>query len=144
MRAPTAERLSTGVDLLHDPVLNKGTAFTEDERDALGLRGLLPPGIQTQDDQVQRVMENFRKQAGPLEKYNFLVGLRDRNETLFYRVVLDHLAEMHAHHLHADRRSGVPGVRAHLPPAARPVRVGRRSAGALATCWATGPSATCG
>ena len=84
----------TGADLLHSPVLNKGTAFTEEERDALHLRGLLPPHVHTQDEQVMRVMENFRRKPNDLEKYVHMIALQDRNETLFYRVVLDHLEEM--------------------------------------------------
>jgi malate dehydrogenase (oxaloacetate-decarboxylating)(NADP+) len=94
MKETALSKPPSGVELLHDPSLNKGTAFTAEERDALGLRGLLPPGVQTQENQVQRAMENFRKQPGPLEKYVFMVGLQDRNETLFYRLVLDHLDEM--------------------------------------------------
>jgi malate dehydrogenase (oxaloacetate-decarboxylating)(NADP+) len=82
------------VDWLHNPVFNKGTAFTEAERDALGLRGLLPPHVQTMDEQVQRVMNNFRSKSSDIERYIQLVGLQDRNETLFYRVVMDHLEEM--------------------------------------------------
>jgi len=54
--------LSKGVTLLQDPTLNKGTAFTGAERDALGLRGLLPPRVLTQEQQVERVLENFRRQ----------------------------------------------------------------------------------
>jgi malate dehydrogenase (oxaloacetate-decarboxylating)(NADP+) len=83
-----------GVDWLHDPLRNKGTAFTTAERDALGLRGLLPPGVLSLERQVERALDNFRKQAGPLEKYVYMMALEDRNETLFYRVVLDHLEEM--------------------------------------------------
>jgi malate dehydrogenase (oxaloacetate-decarboxylating)(NADP+) len=86
--------LPTGVELLHDPVLNKGTAFTEEERDALGLRGLLPPHVHSQDEQVLRVMENFWRKPTDLERYIFMIALQDRNETLFYRVVMDHLEEM--------------------------------------------------
>jgi malate dehydrogenase (oxaloacetate-decarboxylating)(NADP+) len=84
----------TGVDLLYNPTLNKGSAFTEEERDALGLRGLLPPHVHTQEEQVQRVMENSRRKPNDLEKYIHLVALQSRNETLFYRVVLDHIEEM--------------------------------------------------
>ena len=83
-----------GVELLHDPVQNKGTAFTEEERDALGLRGLLPPHIHTMEEQVTRVLENFHREPTDLEKYIQMIGLQDRNETLFYRVVLDHIEEM--------------------------------------------------
>jgi len=84
----------TGVALLHDPALNKGTAFTEEERDALGLRGLLPPRVHSQDEQVVRVMENFRRKPTDLERYIHMMALQSRNQTLFYRVVLDHLEEM--------------------------------------------------
>ncbi len=82
------------MDLLHDPRLNKGTAFTEAERDLLGLRGLLPAHTQTQQEQVNRVMENLRRKPTPLERYIFLLALLDRNELLFYRIILDHVEEM--------------------------------------------------
>ena len=93
---PDANRAwpTTGVDWLHNPIFNKGTAFTEAERDALGLRGLLPPHVQTMAEQVARVMANFRTKANDLERYIQMVGLQDRNETLFYRVLMDHLEEM--------------------------------------------------
>ncbi|MEI6194217.1 MAG: NAD-dependent malic enzyme [Verrucomicrobiota bacterium] len=83
-----------GVDWLHNPIFNKGTAFTDAERDTLGLRGLLPPHVQTMDEQVARVMANFRSKSSDLERYIQIVGLQDRNETLFYRVVMDNLEEM--------------------------------------------------
>jgi len=80
--------------LIQDPLLNKGTAFPADERDALGLRGLLPPRVFTLGEQVQRVMGNYRRKTDALEQYVFLIALQDRNETLFYRTVLDHIDEM--------------------------------------------------
>ena len=80
--------------LLHDPALNKGTAFTEEERDKLGLRGLLPPRVYSQQEQMRRILANVRKKSSDLERYIFMIGLQDRNETLFYRTVLDHLEEM--------------------------------------------------
>src|SRR4030066_710239 len=83
-----------GGDLLRDPVLNKGTAFTEAERDALGLRGLLRPRVSTQETQVMRVLEHVRRKATDIEKYIYLVSLQDRNENLFFRVVMDNLDEM--------------------------------------------------
>jgi malate dehydrogenase (oxaloacetate-decarboxylating)(NADP+) len=86
--------LPTGVELLHDPFLNKGTAFTEEERDALGLRGLLPPHVHTQDEQVMRVMENFRRKPADLERYIHMMALQSRNQTLFYRVVMDNIEQM--------------------------------------------------
>ncbi len=86
--------LPIGVDLLHNPLYNHGTAFTEAERDTYKLRGLLPPRVLTQEQQVQRALENFGKKPTDLEKYIYLIGLEDRNETLFYRLVMDHLEEM--------------------------------------------------
>lgn len=84
----------TGTALFHDPLLNKGTAFTKQEREAFGLCGLLPPRVATLEQQVARIMENFYKKPNALEKYIFMLSLEDRNETLFYRVVMDHLEEM--------------------------------------------------
>ena len=83
-----------GVALLQDPLLNKGTAFTFAERDALGLRGLLPPSIASQDQQLERVLGNIRRKTSELEKYIYLISLQERNENLFYRVVTEHLDEM--------------------------------------------------
>jgi len=86
--------MPTGIDLLHEPTLNKGTAFTEEEREALGLVGLLPPYVNSLETQVIRVMENFHKKPNDLEKYIYLMSLLNRNETLFYRVVMDKIEEM--------------------------------------------------
>jgi malate dehydrogenase (oxaloacetate-decarboxylating)(NADP+) len=83
-----------GLDLLNDPWLNKGTAFTAEERISLGLSGLLPPHVADMEEQVQRVMENYRRKPDPMEKYVFLTALHDRNVTLFYRVVMENLMEM--------------------------------------------------
>ncbi len=88
------EALPHGAALLHDPLLNKGTAFTAAEREALGLRGLLPPHVHSLEEQVARVMDNYRNKQTDLERYIHLVSLQDRNETLFYRVVVDHVEEM--------------------------------------------------
>lgn len=82
------------VALLHDPLLNKGTAFTAVEREALHLRGLLPPRILTQALQEQRILQNFDRLQDDLHKYSYMMALEDRNETLFYRVVIDHLETM--------------------------------------------------
>ena len=89
-----APDLPRGLALLRDPALNKGTAFTEHERDALGLRGLLPPHVLSQDEQVQRVLENLRRLPDDLDKYVALNALHDRNEALFFRVVCDNIDEM--------------------------------------------------
>ncbi|HNC22837.1 MAG TPA: NAD-dependent malic enzyme [Opitutaceae bacterium] len=83
-----------GTDLLHDPLLNKGQAFTEAERDALGLRGLLPPHVATQDEQVGKTLETVRRKPTDLERYIYLISLQERNENLFYRLVTDNVTEM--------------------------------------------------
>jgi malate dehydrogenase (oxaloacetate-decarboxylating)(NADP+) len=83
-----------GVDWLNSPIFNKGTAFTDAERDTLGLRGLLPPHVHTMQEQVVRVMNNFGTKPNDLERYIQMVSLQDRNETLFYRVVMEHLEDM--------------------------------------------------
>ena len=90
----TPKKVFNGVDLLHDPKLNKGTAFTEEERDKLALRGLLPPRIFTGKEQSKRVLENFHNKTDDLEKYIYMVALQDRNETLFYRTVIDNIEEI--------------------------------------------------
>ena len=83
-----------GLALLRDPLLNKGTAFTEAERDALGLRGFLPAHVLSMQDQVQRVLVNLRSLPNDLEKYIALNSLHDRNEALFFRVVCDNIDEI--------------------------------------------------
>ncbi|HEX2855321.1 MAG TPA: NAD-dependent malic enzyme [Opitutaceae bacterium] len=80
--------------LLSDPLCNKGTAFTERERDALGLRGLLPPRVFTLEEQVQRSLGAMRRKQDAIEKYIYLTNLQNRNEVLFYRLVIDHIEEM--------------------------------------------------
>jgi malate dehydrogenase (oxaloacetate-decarboxylating)(NADP+) len=86
--------IPTGIDLLRDPTLNKGTGFTEEERNALGLQGLLPPHVNSLETQVMQVTENFHRKPTDLERYIYLMSLQDRNETLFYRVVIDKIEEM--------------------------------------------------
>ena len=74
--------------------MNKGTAFPEEERDALGLRGLLPPRVFTLEEQLVRAYANFQRQAEPLDKYVFLTLLQNRNETLFYKLLETYPEEM--------------------------------------------------
>lgn len=88
------DELPKGIHLLRNPELNKGTAFTEKERDALGLRGLLPPKVHTIQEQMKRVLENLRRKPNDLEKYIFMTSLQDRNKTLFYRVLLENIEEL--------------------------------------------------
>jgi malate dehydrogenase (oxaloacetate-decarboxylating)(NADP+) len=83
-----------GLALLRDPLLNKGTAFTEAERNELGLRGFLPAHILSMEEQVARVLVNLRSLPNDLEKYIALNSLHDRNEALFFRVVCDNIDEI--------------------------------------------------
>lgn len=86
--------LPAGFHLLSDPLLNKGTAFSEAERDRLGLRGLLPPRVFSIEEQEARALRNVRRKCDDLEKYLFLTDLQQRNEVLFHRLVANHLEEM--------------------------------------------------
>lgn len=83
-----------GHAVMRDPLLNKGSAFTADERRLLGLTGLLPAGFNSQDQQAVRFYERLSGIADPLARYRELAGLQDRNEHLYYRILLDHLAEL--------------------------------------------------
>jgi malate dehydrogenase (oxaloacetate-decarboxylating) len=82
------------VRLLNDPALNKGTAFTEGERAALGLHGLLPPEVESLDEQVARAYEAYRRKDDDLERHIYLRAVQDTNEVLFYRLLVDHIEEM--------------------------------------------------
>jgi len=83
-----------GMDLLDTPTLNKGTAFTEAERTEFGLQGLLPPHIETLDEQAVRAYEAFQTKDNDLERHIYLRALQDTNEVLFYRLIVDHIEEM--------------------------------------------------
>jgi len=83
-----------GIALLRLVLSNKGTAFTEDERVALGLDGLLPPQVNTLEQQVERVYRGFLREPDPIAKYQYLRALQERAETLFYALLEQHLEEM--------------------------------------------------
>ncbi|MGD1100233.1 MAG: NAD-dependent malic enzyme [Thermoplasmata archaeon] len=82
------------MDLLDTPLLNKGTAFSYEERTALGLHALLPPQVETLDQQVVRAYEAYQRKTDDLERHIYLRALQDNNEVLFYRLLVDHLEEM--------------------------------------------------
>ncbi|EOP56064.1 malate dehydrogenase [Bacillus cereus VDM053] len=83
-----------GVEVLSTPLLNKGVAFTQEEREELGLKGLLPPAVLTLDEQARRAYGQFCSQPDDLLKNVYLTALHDRNEVLFYRILTNHLREM--------------------------------------------------
>lgn len=88
-----------GEDIIHDPLLNKGTGFLLDERERLGLRGLVPPRCPTSHEEAMqsgaaRILYGYRRLTDDLDKYAYLIALQDRNEALFYRVLIDNIEEM--------------------------------------------------
>ena len=88
------ETSARGLAVLHNPLINKDTAFTAEERAELGLTGLLPPALLTIEDQCARVYEQYLRQPDNLAKHVYLTLLRDRNETLFHRLLADRITEM--------------------------------------------------
>lgn len=83
-----------GYAVIHNAALNKSTAFSHEEREALGLRGLLPHKVGAVEVQEHRVLENIRRKAYDIERYVFLIGLMERNQTLFYRTLLNNIDEL--------------------------------------------------
>jgi malate dehydrogenase (oxaloacetate-decarboxylating) len=90
----TATTIPHGRDALRDPRFNRGTAFTQEERSALGLDGLLPAGVATVEEQAKRAYEQYRDQPGDLARNTFLAALHDRNEVLYDKLLAEHLSEM--------------------------------------------------
>ncbi len=90
----TGTKSPSGFELLRDPALNKSTAFTEEERERLKLRGLLPATICHQPLQLERVMANIRRKDNEIERYIFLTALQSRNERLFHRALIDNIDEL--------------------------------------------------
>jgi len=83
-----------GLEILSNPRTNKGTAFTLEEREQLGLTGLLPPVVSTQEQQIERALLNLRRQNSAIDKYIFLAALQKRNERVFYKILIDHIEEV--------------------------------------------------
>lgn len=83
-----------GYRALYHPAFNKSTAFTREEREEYGLKGLLPYKVGNQDNQLARVLENLRRKASDIEKFIFLASLHERNERLFYRTLLENIEEI--------------------------------------------------
>ncbi|GMP94950.1 hypothetical protein CsSME_00044194 [Camellia sinensis var. sinensis] len=91
---PWTVSVASGYTLLRDPHFNKGLAFSEKERDAHYLRGLLPPAVSTQGLQEKKIMHNLRQYDVPLHKYVALMDLQERNERLFYKLLIDNVEEL--------------------------------------------------
>ena len=85
---------SDGFELLHNPILNKGSGFTKEERKLFKIEGFLPPAVSTFEEQLSRTYENYRSKTSNMERYIFLRSLQDRNEVLFYALLIKHLGEM--------------------------------------------------
>ena len=94
LKSPYVETTRSGYDLLNSPLLNKGTAFTEHERDLFDLHGLLPPTISTLEEQVARRLQALRQLPNDFDRYVFLRGLQDSNEVLFYALLVRNLEEL--------------------------------------------------
>lgn len=94
MKVSTLDVSFRGMHLLDTPILNKGTAFTEEERSTFGLHGLLPPQIESLGEQALRAYEAYRRKTDDLERHIYLRALQDTNEVLFYRLLNDHIEEM--------------------------------------------------
>mmetsp|Transcript_19147 Transcript_19147/g.53619 ORF Transcript_19147/g.53619 Transcript_19147/m.53619 type:complete len:624 (+) Transcript_19147:96-1967(+) len=91
---PWIRQVISGVDLMRHPKYNKGLAFSDSERDRLYLRGLLPPVILSQEVQLERTMLNLRTKSSDLDKYTYMQSLQERNERLFFRVLVEHFEEL--------------------------------------------------
>jgi malate dehydrogenase (oxaloacetate-decarboxylating) len=91
---PVAPENLRGMNLINSPIWNKGTSFTPEERDAFALEGLLPPYVETLDEQCARAYSGIRPDSSDLQKHMYLRGLQDTNEVLFYRLLLEHPDEL--------------------------------------------------
>jgi hypothetical protein len=111
----------SGYELLADPQFNKGTVFSESEREAFDLHGMLPPNVATLDEQVSRHLLAPRGFETDLERYAFLRELQDTNETLFYALLVGKLGRAAADRLHAYRRRWLSAVQPPVSEAARAV-----------------------
>lgn len=93
-RLDTTPGLLTGLDYMRDPKIHKGMAFTLEERQTLGIHGLLPPRIKTQEEQAEHCMKNLRRYTDPLNQYMYMIELLERNEKLFYMLLSQHTEEL--------------------------------------------------
>ena len=112
-----------GMDLLDTPIFNKGTAFTDEERFEFGLHGLLPPHVESLEEQTSRAYEAYRRKTDDLERHIYLRALQDTNEVLFYSLLNAHIEEMTPMVYTPVVAPGMPAIQQDLSPRARPFRV---------------------
>ena len=136
-----AEEL-TGQAKLFDALTTKGTAFTHDERHRYGLLGLLPTAEKTLAQQVEHSWHEFSTRRNDLDKHIYLRALQDRNETLFYRLLHDHIPETMPHRLHPDGRRGAASASARSTDGRADSSCPIPTATACARCSATVRTAT--
>ena len=108
-----------GHALLDDPLFNKGSAFSDEERREFGLLGLVPPHVSTTEEQLARTYESYKRKETDLERYIYLVSLQDRNETLFYMTPAGAHHRDDADHLHPGGRRRLQAVQPYISPASR-------------------------
>ena len=118
--------------IIADPQTNRGTAFTVEERKRFGLIGRLPAAVETLEQQATRAYKQVCRLDDNLDKYIYLEQLHDRNETLYYKVIIDHIAELLPIYLRSDHRRGHQEVVCRLPPLARRLPVRGSSRGCAA------------
>ena len=109
------------MDLLDTPLLNKGTAFTEEERTLFGLLGLLPPHVETLEEQVVRAYEAYQRKDDDLERHIYLRALQDTNKVNLLQASSRPHRGNSANRLHANSSAGVSAIQSHLSPTARPL-----------------------
>ena len=121
----TESKQICGADLLRNPQLNRADAFTQEERDARGLRGLLPPAVSTMELQVKRTLALLDRCPTALDKFLMLDSLHATDEDLYFKILIDYIDD-YMPGLHPDRRRGLPEVQPYLPLSARRLHLDQR------------------
>ena len=136
------ETRKAGVWLLQNPSTNQATAFDREQRDELRVRGMVPYRVTTLEEQATAAIEQIRAKSTPLEQYIGMASLHDRNEVLFYRVLVDNVAELMPIVYTPDGGRGLSEVQPHLSQRARALDHAGRRARHPRACCGTRRSAT--